>query len=58
MKSIEVKTTTRPLRAQWTSEMATELSSYHGLNSKMEYFLLNKLRGDKRKSKVLKIYGS
>ncbi len=58
MKSIEVKTTTRPLRAQWTSEMATELSSYHGLNSKMEYFLLNKLRADKRKSKVLKIYGS
>jgi hypothetical protein len=58
MTTVDVNTSTRPLRAKWTSEMATDLSYYHGLISKMEYFLLNKLKSDKRKSKVGKIYGS
>ena len=59
MTSVEVKTETRPLRAKWTREMATDLSYYHGLDtSKMEDFLLKELRANKRKSKTLKIYES
>jgi hypothetical protein len=63
MTSVEVKTTTRQLRTQWTREMATDLSSYHNIDtSKMEAALMkewaNMTRTSTRKSKTRKIYGS
>ena len=59
MTSVEINTTTRPIRAQWTREMVKDLSSYHGIDtSKMESILMKELRAFERKSKVSKIYGS
>jgi hypothetical protein len=59
MKSVEVKTTTRPIRTQWTAEMAADLSSYHNIDtSKMESILMKEMRVYKRKSMIRKIYES
>ena len=58
MTSVEVKTTTRQLRTQWTREMATD----HNIDtSKMEAALMKEwamTRTSTRKSKTRKIYGS
>ena len=60
MTSVEVKTETRPLRAQWTRELATDLQSMHV--SKMEVALMkewrNMTRSSVRRLKVRKIYES
>jgi len=64
MTSVEVKTTTRPLRTQWTTEMITDLQSMHGMDdtSGIEAALMkewvNMTRTSTRKSKTRKIYGS
>jgi hypothetical protein len=59
IKSVEVKATTRPIRAQWTAEMATDLSSYHNIDtSKMESMLMKELRANERKYTIRKIYES
>jgi|LauGreDrversion4_2_1035121.scaffolds.fasta_scaffold12620_2 hypothetical protein len=59
MKSVEVKTTTRPIRTQWTAEMAADLSSYHNIDtSKMESILMKEMRANKRKYTIRKIYVS
>ena len=50
MTSVEVKTQTRPLRTQWTRELATDLQSMKELN--------DIARTSSRKSKVCKIYES
>lgn len=64
MTSVEVKTETRPLRTQWTRELATDLQSMYGMDhvSKMESALMKEwndiARTSSRRSKVCKIYGS
>jgi hypothetical protein len=59
MKSVEIKTTTRPIRTQWTTEMAADLSSYHNIDtSKMESILMKEMRANKRKYTIRKIYVS
>jgi D-hexose-6-phosphate mutarotase len=60
MKSVEVKTTTRPIRADWTSEMAQDLSTYYGMDniSSIEISLLKEIIKEKRKNKINKIYKS
>ena len=64
MTSVEVKTETRPLRAKWTREMATDLQSMYGMDhvSKMESALMKEwndiARTSSRRSKVCKIYES
>jgi len=50
MTSVEVKTETRPLRTQWTRELATDLQSMKEWN--------DIARTSSRKSKVRKIYES
>jgi hypothetical protein len=50
MTSVEVKTQTMPLRAQWTRELATDLQSMKEWN--------DIARTSSRKSKVCKIYES
>jgi hypothetical protein len=50
MTSVEVKTETRPLRTQWTRELATDLQSMKEWN--------DIARTSSRKSKVCKIYES
>lgn len=55
MKETIVETKTRKIRAQWTAEMAKELSSYHGIDVDKE---LNRiLRAELRKSKASNIFG-
>ena len=64
MTSVEVKTETRPLHAQWTRELATDLQSMYGMDhvSKMKDALMKEFndiaRTSSRRSKVCKIYGS
>jgi len=60
MKSVEVKTTTRTLRTNWTSEMAQDLSTYYGMDniSSIEIALLKEIIREKRKNKINKIYKS
>ena len=64
MTSVEVKTETRPLRAQWTRELATDLQSMYGMDdtSGVEAALMkewrNMTRTSTRKSKDRKIYES
>lgn len=60
MKSVEVKTTTRPIRANWTSELAQDLSTYYGMDniSSIEIALLKEIIKEKRKNKINKIYKS
>jgi len=64
MTSVEVKTETRPLRAQWTREMATDLQSMYDIDhtSGIEETLMKECRNinrtSSRKSKVRKIYES
>jgi hypothetical protein len=64
MTSVEVKTETRPLCAQWTRALATDLQSMYGMDhvSKIETALMkewrNMTRTSSRRSKVRKIYES
>lgn len=64
MRSVEVKAEARPLRANWTREMATDLSSQYGFDdvSGIEAALMKEWdrisRTSKRMSKTRKIYES
>lgn len=60
MKSIEVKTTTRPIRANWTAELTQDLSTFYGIDniSSIELALLKEIIREKRKNKINKIYKS
>ena len=70
MKSVDLKMTsivetkTRPIRAQWTTEMITDLQAMHGMDdtSGIEAALMKEwatmARTSTRKSKTRKIYGS
>ena len=60
MKSVEVKSTTRALRANWNAELAQDLSTYYGMDniSSIEIALLKELIKEKRKAKINKIYKS
>jgi hypothetical protein len=55
MVSVEVKTETRPLRAQ-SAEMAKELNI--DIVSELERLLANEIKKEERKSSIRKIYGS
>lgn len=59
MISVEVKTETRPLRAQ-SAEMAKELNSFYSIDveSELERLLANEIKKEKRKSSIRKIHGS
>ena len=59
MVSVEVKTETRPLRAQ-SAEMAKELNSFYSIDvvSELERLLANEIKKEERKSSIRKIYGS
>jgi uncharacterized coiled-coil DUF342 family protein len=54
MTSVEVKTETRALRANWTTEMVQDLSSYHGVSLEKE--LERILRIEKRKKSIKNIF--
>jgi hypothetical protein len=58
MKSVEVKTTTRALRANWTSEMTSDLNSFHGLDTNLEEQLASMIRSESRKKSINKIWKS
>jgi hypothetical protein len=64
MTSVEVNTTTRPLRVQWTREMATDLQGMYGMDhvSEIEITLMKEwndiTRTSARRLKVRKIYES
>jgi hypothetical protein len=59
MVSVEVKTETRPLRAQ-SAEMAKELNSFYSIDvvSELERLLANEIKKEERKSSIRKIHGS
>ncbi len=59
MFSVEVKTETRPLRAQ-SAEMAKKLNSFYSIDvvSELERLLVNEIKKEERKSSIRKIYGS
>lgn len=58
MKEIELKT--RPIRANWTAELAQDLSTYYGMDniSSIERALLKEIIKENRKNKINKIYKS
>jgi hypothetical protein len=53
IKSVKVECSTRKLRAEWTSEMATDISGYSGIDWS-EYFY-SYLKATIRKEKIEKI---
>lgn len=55
MKTIAVESKTRTIKAQWTAEMAKDLSSYHGIDLDKE--LSHILRAESRKRKASNIFG-
>jgi hypothetical protein len=59
MVSVEVKTETRPLRAQ-SAEMAKKLNSFYSIDvvSELGRLLANEIKKEERKSSIRKIYGS
>jgi hypothetical protein len=58
MVSVEVKTETRPLRAQ-SAEMAKELNSFYSIDVESELeSILAKIKKEERKSSIRKINGS
>jgi len=60
MKSVEVKTSSRTLRVNWTAELAQDLSTYYGMDStsSIELALLKEIIKENRKNKINKIYKS
>ena len=58
MVSVEVKTETRPLRAQ-SAEIAKKLNSFHSIDvvTELERLLAIEIKKEERKSSILKIYG-
>jgi hypothetical protein len=56
MNLVEVNTTTKPLRVSWNREIATDLSSYHGLN--VDKHLNNIIKSEMRKRSINKIWKS
>jgi hypothetical protein len=58
MKSVEVNTESRTLRATWTREMVADLNMYHGLNieDELSKMLNSELRREKRKKSINKIF--
>ena len=60
MKSVVVKATTRHIRANWTTELAQDLSTYYGMDniSSIELALLKEIIKENRKNKINKIYKS
>lgn len=58
IKSVEVKSTTRALRANWNAELAQDLSTYYGMDniSSIEIALLREIIRENRKNKINKIY--
>ena len=61
MKSVEVKSKTRSLKATWTSELANELDMYHNLDidKELSYLLKEEIRKErvsKRKKSINKIF--
>ena len=61
MRSVQVESKTRALKATWTSELANELDMYHNLDIEKElsYLLKEELRKErvsKRKKSINKIF--
>jgi hypothetical protein len=58
MKSVEVNTESRTLRATWTREMVADLNMYHRLNieDELSKMLNSELRREKRKKSINKIF--
>ena len=57
MTSIEVKAEVRPLRASWSSELVTDLNSFHGLDpSIFDKVLVKEMRRDNRKKSIKNIF--
>lgn len=57
MKSIEVKSETRALRASWTAEMANDLKIYTGINpDDLALQIFKEQRKLHRKRKINKIF--
>ena len=55
MKTTIVQANARAIRAQWTAEIAKDLSSYHGIDADKE--LTRVLRAEWRKRKASNIFG-
>ena len=58
MKSVKVEAKTMAIKATWTRELVTDLSSHHGLDIEGEFdiILKKKLRVFKRKKSINKIF--
>jgi len=53
MTSVEVKSEVRALRCQWTTEMASDLNSFHGLDPSV---FEKSLRREIRREKIRNIF--
>lgn len=61
MRSVQVESKTRALRATWTRELANDLESYHNieLDKELAYLLseeVRKMRASNRKKSINKIF--
>lgn len=54
MKSVEVKTETRAIKAEWTREMATDISQFKIID--YEDYIAKEVRREMRKISINKIF--
>jgi len=57
MKEVEVKATTRKIRASWSPELVSDLKSYHNIDAsaELERLLGAEIKREMRKKKIEKI---
>jgi len=57
MKEVIVETKSRQLRSKWSTELVTDINSYHNIDAvdELERLLSNELRREMRKKKIERI---
>jgi hypothetical protein len=57
MKEVIVKSESRPLRSEWSTELISDINTYHNIDAsdELERLLVNEIRREMRKKKIEKI---
>ena len=57
MKDVIVKSESRPLRSDWSTELISDINTYHNIDAsdELERLLVNEIRREMRKKKIEKI---
>lgn len=57
IKEVIVKSESRPLRSEWTTELSTDLNTYHNIDTsaELERILGSEIKREMRKKKIERI---